>query len=334
MAWTQVALDDIYSDADITDDVSWLKACHDIDAGACMVLRNGDVFMPLRYTRQHGLVRVESLGQRYRSVAGPLGANGREMPEIHPEDLPEKADIIDLRRFPQHHIDNAFPFAPARLTHTDSKHFARSLEPTSDAFLLTLAKNTKKDLRYSANRVGKVFGEENVHYEQMPLNEANWNETWDKASAIVPYTWQGKSGVSMLTNDSMKLFLSQLVKHGMAVVFHLYRINDDPAAVVVSMNKNGKVLIYSHEYNENYAKYQPGHLLNMRVILDAIAQGNSWLDFGVGDTPHKYLWRCQPQELWRILVPLTWKGVVAATYQNMRWKVGARLYGKISEQEQ
>ena len=90
-----------------------------------------------------------------------------------------------------------------------------------------------------------------------------------------------------------------------------------------AMEKNKEILIYSHEYHADYAKYQPGHILNFCIISKALSNGISILDFGVGATQHKYEWQCTPEVLWRILVPLTWKGHLALAYQKARWWLGA-----------
>jgi hypothetical protein len=323
MGWSVAALEAIHTSATLTDDVSWLQACAATDGGQSIVLQHGSVALPLCWKKRHGLVVVECLGQENRSAAGPIPADGAAMPPLHHEDLPQKADLIDFRRVPKAHIDSVFPLSPSRLTRFDILHFGRALGENEEAFLATLGKGTRKDLRYAINRVGKTFGQQQVRYQSVPLTQDNWEETWAKAAHFAQHTWQGKANVSVLTNSAKKLFLYNLLKNGMAVTMHSYSFGDDIAAAAITMEKHGQILIYSHEYHADYAKYQPGHILNYNIILDAMANGISVLDFGVGATPHKYEWQCNPDALWRIMVPLTWKGRLAMAYQKTRWRMGA-----------
>lgn len=323
MAWSIDTLEAIRPGATLTDAAAWLTACAETEDGKVVVLRQGPVMLPLCWRKKFGLVVVESLGQEYRSVAGPIIAEGEAMPALNPEDLPVKADLIDLRRFPKEYLDVVFPSSPARFTRFDILRFDRALNDSGDAFLASLSKGTRKDLRYSIHRVEKMFGEKNVHCQSVKLREDNWEETWERAADFVQHSWQGRSKVSVVTDNKKKEFLFRLMKNKMVVKIHFYCFSDVVSAMAITMESNGHVLIYSHEYHSDYAKYQPGHILNFQIILDAIANGLTALDFGVGATQHKYSWQCDSKDLWRIMVPLTWKGHLALAYQKTRWRIAA-----------
>lgn len=323
MSWSLVGLEDLGRASAVTDDVAWIEACARTGSAEPVILKRGDTLLPLCRRRRHGLLFLEALGQTSRSTAGPVGAGGDDCWTLTPRDLPLKADLVDIRRFPADLADRMFPDSPGRLVRPDILHFGRPLEDSRDAFLDNLSKGTRKDLRYCLNRVEKTFGAGGVRHESVGLDAANWDKTWRQAEEFSRYTWQGKAGVSVLTNPGKRRFLSCLAAKGMTVTVHAYRLGDDVAAMAITMRNNGQILIYSHEYHVDFAKYQPGHLLNYLIISEAIADGISSLDFGVGETQHKYSWRCDPKPLWRIMTPLTWKGWLALAYQQARWRVGA-----------
>ncbi len=322
MGWSIEGLESVGGGGSVTDAPAWLRACAAADSGKTVVLRHGDVALPLCLTKRHGLVVAACLGQQRRSNAGPLGGTTGTMPPLAPHDFPETVDLVDFRRFPALHRDNVLPQCPSRLARFDILHFGRRLEESEEAFLATLSKGTRKDLRYTVNRVNKIFGQDNVRVQTVRLTEDNWDETFCMAAAFARHTWQGQANVSVLTEPGKKAFLLQLLQNAFPIRMHFQQFGDEIAAVAVTMEHKDTVLIYAHEYHMGYAKYQPGHILNFAIIGEAIQNGLSWLDFGVGSTPHKYEWRCEPQELWRVMVPLTWKGWLALTVQKLRWRLG------------
>jgi hypothetical protein len=322
MAWSVAGLEDIPSTGILTDEVSWLKACADVEEGRCLVLRHGDVFLPLCTRKKCGLVVLEGLGQDLRSVCGHIGGNGSGLPNIDPEHLPERADVVDLRRLPERCLPSLFPECGMRVMHDDAVWYAREMGISTDEFLKSLATNTRKELKYSKNRVEKTFGTSNVRYRPVRLDLDTLENSWVEAASITPHTWQGKNGVSVLLDAGKKQFVKNLVHYGMPVYFHFFHLGDDLASVAISMEQNGQFLIYAHEYNINFAKYRPGSLINMNMIENAMDNGAHVLDFGIGDTPNKRMMRCASSHLWRLLVPLTWKGWLAVTYQRVRWQAG------------
>lgn len=325
MSWSLAELDEVRSAEALTDDPAWLAACVVADGGRCVVLRRGDVFLPLAWKQRGGLTVVENLGQDYRSVCGPIGSNGHGMPAVETEHLPERADLIDLRRLPRECLPSLFPGGAWRVERFDILHFRRRLEESPDAFLKSLNKSTRGELKYSRNKVEKAFGQANARHEIERLTARDGDRLWEKGASIVPFTWQGKNGVSLLTDQKKKGFLMRLAENGMPVFFHYYYLGEDMAAIAITMEKNGQMLMYAHEYNGDYSKFRPGHLLNYLAISDAMAKRIPELDFGVGDTPHKHAFRCTATELWRLLVPLTWKGRLAVAYQKLRWQAGALI---------
>ncbi|WP_300156367.1 GNAT family N-acetyltransferase [Solidesulfovibrio sp.] len=322
MPWSVDALEGLQSGGAVSDAASWLRACAETDAGETVVLRQGRVLLPLHWRRRHGLVVVEALGQEHRSVAGPLGVGEEGMPALRPEDLPHKADLADFRRFPAAYADSLFPSCASRLARVDIERFKRTLAADEEAFLATLSKGARKDLHYAMRRVERVFGKDAARHEAVILQAANWEATWEKAAGLARRSWQGRAGVSVFTSGKRERFLEKLMQNGMMVKMHFYRCGDVLTAVAITMETNCEILIYAHEYHCAYAKYRPGHILNFHVIAEALSQGIPILDFGVGATRHKYEWQCVPQTLWRVLVPLNWKGRLALAYQRARWACG------------
>lgn len=328
MAWSTVPLETVRTGTVLTDSPAWLTACAAEACGRPVVLACEEAFLPLCLTRRQGLTVAEGLGQATRSVAGPILAQDGAMPPLYPDDLPEKADLLDLRRFPRAFVDAVFPSSPDRLARPDILRFDRPLGESQEAFWASLSKGTQKDLRYVLRRVEKTFGRDGIARQSVRLDAENWDATWAKAEAFAPNSWQGQSRVSVLTDPGKRAFLARLGQNGMAVRLHFYALGDVVTAVAVTMEDRGHLLIYAHEYHGAYAKYQPGHILNYHILVEAIENGLTTLDFGVGETPHKYAWQCQSHSLWRVMVPLTWKGRLALGYQKTRWQVAALGKGR------
>ncbi|EHJ46139.1 hypothetical protein DFW101_0122 [Solidesulfovibrio carbinoliphilus subsp. oakridgensis] len=327
MAWSTVPLETVRAGTALTDRPAWLKACADVEYGTPLVLCCGEGFLPLSLTRRQGLTVARGLGQAHRSVAGPILEGGAAMPALEPGDLPGEVDLVDLRRFPRAFVEAVLPSSPARLARPDILHFDRPLEASGEAFLASLSKGTQKDLRYVLRRVEKTFGKEGITRQTVRLDGDNRDAAWARAEAFARNSWQGQAGVSVLANPEKRRFLSRLQRNGMAVKLHFYALGEEVAAVAVTMEDHGHILIYAHEYHAGYAKYQPGHILNYHIMAGAIDEGLTTLDFGVGETPHKYAWQCRSHPLWRVMVPLTWKGWLALGYQKTRWQVAALCKG-------
>lgn len=320
MRWSIDGLDGLSRNTSaVTDAASWLRACAATEAGRAVVLRQGEHFLPLCWQRRHGLSVVEALGQGQRTVAGPVGVAKAPMPVLGLADLPARADLLDFRRFPAVHADSVFPGFPSRLASVDIACFKRSLAGDEEAFLASLSKGARKDLRYAMRRVERTFGKDSPGHEAVTLGAENRDAAWNRAADLAGRSWQGKAGVSVVTDGKKKRFLKRLMENGMTVKIHFYSLGDVLAAFAITMENGKEILIYAHEYDAAYAKYQPGHILNFSIIATALTNGISLLDFGVGETPHKYEWQCSRETLWRILVPLTWKGHLALAYQKARW---------------
>jgi CelD/BcsL family acetyltransferase involved in cellulose biosynthesis len=328
MAWSTVPLETVRTGTALTDRPAWLKACADVAYGTPLILCRDEGFLPLCLARRQGLTVAQGFGQAYRSVAGPILEGGAAMPALEPGDLPAEVDLVDLRRFPRAFVEAVLPSSPARLARPDILHFDRALEGSGEAFLASLSKGTQKDLRYVLRRVEKTFGKEGISRRTVRLDEENGAAAWAEAEAFARNSWQGQTGVSVLANPEKRTFFSRLQRNGMAVKLHFYALGAEVAAVAVTMEDHGHILIYAHEYHAGYAKYQPGHILNYHIMADAIDDGITTLDFGVGETPHKYAWQCRSHPLWRVMVPLTWKGWLALGYQKTRWQVAALRKGR------
>jgi len=323
----------------LTDDPAWFTASRAVEGGKNILLRNGGACWPFRIRKRFGLTILESAGQNTRSVAGPLtfslvesaySTERNPLPRLTAKDLPSPVDLVDLRRLPKECLPSLFPDVPGRAERPDTLWFSRSLGPTAEDFLASLASSTRKEYKYSANRVRRTFGAQNIRYQKIRLTKEFFDETWAKATAIAPYTWQGKSGVSVLVSRAKKRFLEELAGGAMPVFTHLYHLGDTLAAVAVSMELSGQCLIYAHEYNALLSKFRPGALIDLELITRAMEDGARVLDFGIGDTPNKRMIRCVPVPLWRVRVPLTVRGrlAVAAGYAG---SLAARMIRKVGD---
>jgi hypothetical protein len=328
MDWSLAELEDIGPRDFPTDHLSWLKACEQASPGRCLVLRHGDVFLPLCLRKRLGLTVLEGLGQDFRSIAGPIGGNGSTMAAIDRPDLPMTVDLVDFRRFPKELASLVFPSSKSRLERFDIMHFGKALGNTEHDFMMSLSKSVRDELRYTMNKATKKIGSSNIRYETISIDADNWCDTWNMAEEITKYSWQGKSGLSVLQDKDKERFLKNVMMNGMPIIFHFCYLEDNMAAVSINIKHADTLVMHVHEYNGKYAKFRPGYLLNHKVIMSAISDGASWLDFGVGDTPHKRMLRCEGKELWRVLVPLTWKGRLAAGYQKLRWRAGQAVPSK------
>ena len=68
---------------------------------------------------------------------------------------------------------------------------------------------------------------------------------------------------------------------------------------------------YMTSMDEDFARYSPGKILQREVLRLAHEEGVREFDFGLGDDAYKAEW-AERVDLYDVLVPLTWKGRVAA----------------------
>jgi len=321
MGWTHSLIEDDCYGSRITDSRAWLKACSEIEDGKHFVLQYEETLLPLSWINRNGVMVIEALGQDYRSVAGPL-KEGPDFPKVRLQDFPLTADLIDLRRFPKKYLKFIHPAGAIRIVRKDISHYSRELKNSPEALLKSLSTNARGTLRQANNRVAKDFADKGLKFDKLKLDGENWDESWRQMSTIADHSWQGKSNVSVFKRKKMRSFLFNLMNNGMRLTFYQCLLGNEIIAVTLCAINSNNLLIYLQEYNENFTKYRPGHLLNNYIFNDAALNGINWIDYGVGSGPHKDFWRFNPTDLYRLMIPLTMKGALAVAKQCLRWYAG------------
>ncbi|MBI0584315.1 MAG: GNAT family N-acetyltransferase [Methanomassiliicoccus sp.] len=167
--------------------------------------------------------------------------------------------------------------------------YCRNLSPhiilgaSYEDYLNELSKNMRYNLGRSRRKLedmGVVFRTlrskeevaEGVHYLKK-LSDARW----DIANVL-----KGPNMVEFIEAAS-----TELAKRSM-VVFHTLELKDDPLAICMGFESNGRYMYYLSGFDPERAKASPGSVLLSRIIEECCASGKKEVDLMRGTEPYKY----------------------------------------------
>ncbi len=103
--------------------------------------------------------------------------------------------------------------------------------------------------------------------------------------------WKGASQPSLFLEPQQRAFYQGIAARGSAAGwFRFMRIdwNGLPIAFHFGFHYRGEFLWYKPSFDVQLAKRSPGELLLRRLILQAMEEGATIFDFGIGDEPFKH----------------------------------------------
>ena len=102
--------------------------------------------------------------------------------------------------------------------------------------------------------------------------------------------WDKRGMSSLFLNTKNRDFYRELTRNMLAkgwLLFSMLEYNDKPIAFHFGFDYNSRVIWYKPSFDIDYFKHSPGKVLLRFLIEFALSNGNSELDFTLGDEPFK-----------------------------------------------
>lgn len=213
-------------------------------------------------------------------------------------------------------------------TQDQARCLVLDLPPTYDAFLATLGKS----LRYDVRRLDKApFKDGKATIETNPpdgldilfdLHRARWR------AKRLPGAFVGR----LVPFQRAWTAAAQTAAGGDAVRLSVLRVESKPVGALYAMAVGRQVFYYQAGFAPAEGSISPGTLLVAHTIRRAVEEGATRFDFLRGDEEYKRRWK--PQHAYadrRAVVPLTARGRLGAAWiaraAGVEAKVRARLEG-------
>ncbi|MDD5773363.1 MAG: GNAT family N-acetyltransferase [bacterium] len=146
----------------------------------------------------------------------------------------------------------------------------------------SLAKNFKKDIRNSLNRLHRLgevcFEEGNKH--SLDLFFKGLCEMHKKSQ-------KNKPGISIFESQSNRDFLYELDKIHEGIDISVLKVNDRIIACQYALKYHGIISGWITTFDTKYSRNSPGNLLMMNLIKMSFSEGYKKFDFMIGDEWYK-----------------------------------------------
>lgn len=118
-------------------------------------------------------------------------------------------------------------------------------------------------------------------------------------------------------------FLARFAERGWLELWTC-RVEARLLAYLITFRYRERVFYYNGGYRadaEQYTELPPGTLLIANALKSAHDRGLRSFDFLRGDEPYKALWASERQPLYHVVVPMGWRGRLAAAAIQARWRL-------------
>lgn len=230
---------------------------------------------------------------------------------------PDGPDLYYLRNQPRRFdgVENPLAFRDARPS--ASAAYGTNLPATQEELTARFSKDTRKKLRKKENRLAEM-GE--LRYEHCATGE--------RAKEIMRVLIAQKAarfaemGIDSLFESAGMRDLADrlLAAEGEGQMeLHALSAGDRAVATYAGFVRGGRfsAMLNSYDMDETIARSSPGDLLLHALMRDLVARGKTHFDLGAGEARYKDSVCDEIIELCDSLVPVTWKGAIAAPILSM-----------------
>ena len=160
-----------------------------------------------------------------------------------------------------------------------------SLPDNWDAYLLTLSKKDRHELRRKLRRLSSS-GEEFRYYKLSDPVEIE--EGLEDFFSLMKYSKEEKE--RFLTTHRERFFRSIAREMASIGIFKLFflELKGERVASAICFDYGSARLLYNSGFNPAYGYYSVGLLLHALCVKDAIEEGKTYFDFLRGPEPYKY----------------------------------------------
>ena len=205
---------------------------------------------------------------------------------------------------------------------------AACLPPTWEAYLASLGKSLKTQLRYYPNKLARDHG----HLGVTLATAETLDKDIDTLFRLHQMRWEskGKPGIFGITQsrDFHKALAPQFLESGILRLFVL-RAGGRAAAAAYCFRLNQETIYYVGGFDTELANYRPLKILIGKAIKSSVEEGQTVFDFIKGEEEYKSEWRAENRQTYRLLITssgLKSKAVVAALKLEPKVKEMRRKY--------
>jgi hypothetical protein len=173
-------------------------------------------------------------------------------------------------------------------------HYRLSVQNSFDAFLASLSRNTRENLKRYEKRLLREYG--SVLSIRCYRNKNEIDPLMVDMESIASKTYQRGLGVGFRADAENRLRMSVAFERQWLRVYVLY-IEEKPCAFWSGYSYGSTFFIDIPGYDPDYSEYRIGNFLHMRMLEDLLQNENlKYIDYGFGDARYK---RSYCNECWQ-----------------------------------
>lgn len=163
------------------------------------------------------------------------------------------------------------------LVHSEARALLESDLGADDYYAATVRGKKRKELRRQAKRLSELGQVTFGHWQ-----DATGLEPWiTEFLALERRGWKGKNGSALDCNPATQSFFSKMLK-GAAdegrLERHDIRLDDMPLAMLINLHSGSASFSFKTAFDEEYARFSPGVLLQLENLKILDNPGNVWMD--------------------------------------------------------
>jgi CelD/BcsL family acetyltransferase involved in cellulose biosynthesis len=283
---------------------------------------------------QKGPLRVATfLGGRESNINFGLFRRGlepsdlvlRPLLEAAAKSLPNPPDLYDLRNQPLEFDGVVNPLLPALSRPGASAAYGARLPSEPATLEARLSRDTRKKLRRKAAWLGELG---NVQFEHR-VSGARAEEIVDALITQKGKILNAANIPSRMHEPAFREFLMRLSSHQATKGFELHAISvSGKIAATYAGLADGRrfsAMLNSYDMTSEIARCSPGDLLLHSLLGNLVSRGYSFFDLGIGEARYKNAVCDEKIELYDTIIPVSWKGAVAAPAFSMALGIKRRI---------
>ncbi len=170
---------------------------------------------------------------------------------------------------------------PVDIVHREHRAFLRQVDNAESYYAATVRKKKRKELARLRNRLAEE-GELTVHDSADTVLTAASLKNWaDSFLALEHAGWKGENGSALGCCNRTRAFFIEVLETAHADdTLHLVdmRLNGKPIAMLVNFRAGRGGFSFKTAFDEHYAKYSPGVLLQIENLGVLQKLGIDWID--------------------------------------------------------
>ncbi|RYG25532.1 GNAT family N-acetyltransferase [bacterium] len=268
---------------------------------------------------------LRAMGTGPSDYLHPLARSGQEQAVAKALE-PALRDLLSVDLLDLHGMREDQPIV-SMTTDDQARCLVLDLPPTYDAFLASLGKS----LRYDVRRLDKSpFKEGDATIESYP--PGNIGEGMDVLLELHRARWRAKRLPGAFVGRLVpfqRAWIAEAAKRDW-LWLSVLRLKGEPIGALYAMTVGKQVFYYQAGFAPTEGSISPGTLLVAHTIRRAIEEGKTRFDFLRGDEDYKRRWK--PQHAFmdrRAVIPLTARGRAGAGWIAQAWKVEAKVRGRL-----